>query len=85
MSENVKVAACPECNVALIAKERRRKVSLQGIVGTVLVIVGVISLLFNVIVGAVLTILGILVGAIGNKVTVMFCPQCGKEISTLKI
>ena len=41
-NQEAKVMACSTCNVALVMKEQQRKVSLQGIVGMVLVFVGLI-------------------------------------------
>jgi uncharacterized protein YbaR (Trm112 family) len=82
--QEVKVMACPTCNVALVMKEQKRKVSLQGIVGIILLIAGVIGLLVGgLLVGGVIIILALIIGTVGNKETVMICPQCGTVASKI--
>ena len=81
--DEVKVVACDQCNVAMIATERNKKISLGGFVGAIVTVVGLVTLLFNVLIGLLVIALGIGVGFIDGKKTVMICPNCGKEGITL--
>jgi predicted RNA-binding Zn-ribbon protein involved in translation (DUF1610 family) len=79
-----KVAACSSCNVALVAVEKARAVSIGGLLSVIVVIVGVIALAFNVVVGILIIILGLIIGAVGRgKKIVMVCPKCGQQRATL--
>ena len=73
------VAACPNCNVALVSTSKSKGVSFFGIISVIVVILGVITLIFNVVLGAVVIILGLLIRMLGGKRNVMVCPQCGRE------
>lgn len=83
-NQEAKVMACSTCNVALVMKEQQRKVSLQGIVGMVLVFVGLIALFTSgLIVGGIIILVALVIGTVGNKETVMICPQCGTVASKI--
>lgn len=83
-NQEAKVMACSTCNVALVMKEQQRKVSLQGIVGMVLVFVGLIALFTSgLIVGGIIILVALVIGTVGNKETVMICPQCGTVTSKI--
>lgn len=79
-TDQPKVLACEKCNVVLVPIQKKKAVSIAGLIGAMLFVVGLISLLFNYVVAAVLMILGLLISAVGrsNK-TVMVCPQCGEK------
>ena len=78
-NDEVKVVACDQCNVAMISIERNKKISLGGIIGAIVTVVGLVSLLYSVVVGLVVIVLGFGIGLIDGKKTVMVCPNCGKE------
>lgn len=74
---------CPDCNVTLVRVERKVRVSGAGIISVVLFLAGLIALAFNVIIGVVIWILAALVGMGGEKCTVMVCPSCKRDITSL--
>jgi len=71
--------ACQRCNVQLVAVQKKKAVSVSGLLSVILFIVGVVSLLANVLIGAVLMILALVIGMTGGSKTVMVCPNCKAE------
>ncbi|MEJ0086868.1 MAG: hypothetical protein WDO72_14400 [Pseudomonadota bacterium] len=77
------VAACPKCNVALVATQVRKFASVGGVLGAMLFVIGLCALPFGVIPGLLLMVFGVLLGSVGGKKTVMVCPSCGTRGATL--
>ena len=78
------VAACSSCNIALVAVEKARAVSIGGLLSVIVIIVGVLALAFNVVVGILIIILALVIGAVGRGTkTVMVCPKCGQQGAAL--
>jgi hypothetical protein len=68
----------------MVATQVRKFVSLGGVVGTLLLLFGVVLLVANaLVIGFVFMVVGILVGTMGGKKTVMICPSCGTRGRTL--
>ncbi len=79
-----KAAACPSCDVALVAVEKKSAVSIGGILSVMIALAGLYSLLLNPIFGVLLLILAVVVGNLGRgKKVVMKCPSCGTTGATL--
>lgn len=71
---------CPQCNVQMIATEKRRNVSVGGILGAAAFVVGLLICLSNPILGVLVMILGLILGAVTrSKYTAIMCPLCKKE------
>ena len=83
-TEKPRVASCPSCKVQLVPKEKKKQVTASGLMGVFLFLVGLAVLYFYTVAGIVIIILGIIIGTVarGTK-TVMVCPECGAEGSTL--
>jgi hypothetical protein len=77
------VLACQKCNVQMVAIQKKKAVSVSGLLSLVLFVIGVCTILFNVLVGAVLLILAVAIGMAGGKKTVMICPNCNAEGNTV--
>lgn len=76
--------SCTTCNVALVPVQKKRAVSVSGLLSVIVVIAGLITVFGNVVVGILVMILGLIIGAVGGgKKTVMVCPKCGTEGPTL--
>ncbi len=79
-----KAAACPSCDVALIAVEKKSAVSAGGLLSVVIALFGLYALLLNPVFGVLLLILAVVIGNLGRgKKTVMKCPSCGATGATL--
>lgn len=76
-------ANCPVCRIPLIGVTQKAKVSLGGIVGAFVVLIGLGAVLFNWIVGLLLILIGVIVSLARGSKTVMKCPQCGYYGATL--
>jgi hypothetical protein len=79
------IAACPNCNVALVQTRGRKFVSAAGLSGATLFVIGIFLCLTIVgaFFGVVLMVLGGLMGLMGGKTTVMVCPSCGRRGATI--
>ena len=78
------VAACKKCNVALIAVQKKKLISISGLNGALVFLVGLVMLFGLPVVGILLMILGLLISVIGRgKKIVMTCPQCGAKGAVL--
>ncbi len=76
----ITVESCRSCRVALVTKEKRPLVSVAGLFGVVLFMVGLGTMLVNLVAGALLMIVALLIGHFGRgSSTVMVCPRCGTE------
>lgn len=73
------VATCHSCNIQLIPVEKKPLVSGAGLISTILVLVGILSMLFNWIIGLLIIIVALIIGTLRDKHIVMKCPQCGAE------
>ena len=79
-----RIASCPVCNVALIATQKKRSLSVAGIIGALLFIIGLITMFVNVVAGILLMILALVISVVGRgSKTIMVCPQCGKKGAAL--
>jgi predicted RNA-binding Zn-ribbon protein involved in translation (DUF1610 family) len=86
-SDNVTSGAmvCHTCKQTMIYREKKATVSLAGILGALLFIVGLPCLFLSPILGIALIIVGILTGIMGRGTrSFMVCPQCGFEKSIPK-
>jgi len=74
---------CPGCGKGeLVLREIRPSVSVAGLFGALLAVVGFVFLFINPVVGLVFVIVGILVGVYGRgKKTQAVCPLCGYKKS----
>lgn len=54
--------ACEKCNVLMVPVQKKKAVSLSGLVSVALFVVGIVAMLANVIIGAVLLILALVIG-----------------------
>ena len=71
---------CASCKTVLVPVQKRKALSLSGLVSVVIFLAGLLTMLANFIVGAFVVIVALLIGmAGGNKKTVMVCPSCGAE------
>ena len=77
------VAACEECNVALVPAQVRKLVSAGGLFGMCVFLFGVLALPFGIVPGLVIMAIGVVVSSIGGKKTVMVCPKCGTHGKTI--
>lgn len=70
---------CPECGKGeLVLREVKPSVSVAGLIGAFMALVGFAVLFFNAVVGLLLVICGILIGVFGRgKHTEAVCPLCG--------
>ena len=75
---------CSRCGIALIPITKPNQVSLGGLVGGLVFLIGLLVMLGSPIMGGLVMIVGLLIGAVGRGTrTVMTCPQCGKRGATL--
>ncbi|HXF67950.1 MAG TPA: hypothetical protein VNK67_14790 [Burkholderiales bacterium] len=75
---------CDSCKVALVAVQKRRSTSAGGLIGTILLLAGLVVALSNVIIGVLIALAGILFGTVGaGHKTVLVCPQCKKTGASL--
>ncbi len=73
---------CPRCNGDQVAVERSSSVSLAGLFGAMIGLVGIVTLFANALLGVGILIVGLLVGGLTRrKRTVLFCPICRKDTS----
>jgi hypothetical protein len=80
ISTQPRIASCPECNVALIATQKKSSLSIAGLIGVLLFIIGLIAMLINIVAGILLMILALIISVFGRgSKTIMACPQCGKK------
>lgn len=78
------LASCPECNVALVATQKKKSLSVAGLIGALLFVIGLITMFVNVVVGILLMILALIISVVGRgSKTIMVCPQCGKKGAAL--
>jgi len=64
--------------------QKRKAISVSGLISVVVLLIGLLALLGNVLVGAVIMILALVIGMVGSgKKTVMVCPKCGAKGPTL--
>jgi uncharacterized membrane protein len=70
---------CPECGKGeLLLQQRSARVSVAGLFGAFMAVVGFVVLFFNAVVGLLVVICGVLVGYFGRaKHTEAVCPMCG--------
>lgn len=70
---------CPQCGKGeLVLREVSAKVSIAGLFGAFLALIGFVMLFFNPIVGLLVVVVGILIGVFGRgKHTESVCPMCG--------
>ena len=68
-----RVAACTKCNVALVATQVKKSVSVSGILSVILFLVGIVLLPFGVVPGVIVIILAIVIGLLGGKKTEKLC------------
>lgn len=73
------VAACSNCNVALVSTQKAKSFSLAGFFAAIFLLIGIVLLFFNIVAGAIVIILALLINMASGKKTVMICPNCGKE------
>lgn len=78
-----RAACCTACNVALVPVQKRRAVSVGGVLGALAVAAGVITLVFNLIGGLLAILVGVALSSLSGKTVVMKCPQCGTQGATL--
>ena len=71
--------ACPQCGKGeLLLQQKSARVSVAGLFGAFLALIGFVSVFFNPIVGILLIIVGILISVFGRgKHTEAICPMCG--------
>jgi DNA-directed RNA polymerase subunit RPC12/RpoP len=83
-SSTPQVASCPNCNVQLVTKEKKKAVSIAGIFSALMFLVGIGVAFANIIVGLLIMILAVIIGVVGRgKKTIMVCPKCGAEGRTI--
>jgi len=83
-SSTFSALACPSCKVQLVPVQKRKAISVSGLISVVVLLIGLLALLGNVLVGAVIMILALVIGMVGSgKKTVMVCPKCGAKGPTL--
>ena len=72
---------CPKCGKGeLILREVSAKVSVAGLFGALLAVIGLVVAFFNGIFGVIIIILGILIGYFGRgKHVETICPMCGHK------
>jgi hypothetical protein len=73
------VAACPKCNLALVAAPLKRDHAVKFIAG-LLVYLGVISCFRYLVAGLALIGLGIFVATVGGRDARLVCPECGLRV-----
>ena len=79
-----RVASCSKCNVALIARETNKTVSLAGLVGAAGFLVGLVVAFANVFLGVIIIVVSVLTSIMGRgKNLEMVCPQCGARTQPL--
>lgn len=72
--------SCKKCNVDLVPTIQSKSLTISGVLGFLLFIIGVVIGLFNMIVGGLIIILGLVISfSAKRKITVMKCPSCGSE------
>lgn len=70
---------CAKCGEPMLPIEKTARVSLAGLVGALVALVGLAALLANPLVGIGLIIVGAVVGAVGRgKRLMLVCPRCGE-------
>ena len=75
-----KIAACRKCNVQLVTKEEKKSVTITGVLGVIIFLIGIAFALVNFVIAIVIIAFSIFVGRSGNKtISVMVCPACGKQ------
>ena len=74
-----RVAECQYCRVAMVQVVRRPAVSLAGLAGIVIVLIGLgVAVFVSLLAGLFTIVLGIIVSTVlRGKKTVMACPKCG--------
>ena len=71
---------CSKCKVQLVPVQKKKAVSVSGLISVVVFLVGLVAIFGNAIVGALIMILALVIGMVGGgKKTVMVCPNCGVE------
>lgn len=76
---------CPKCNVDPITIERKKGITLNGIIGAMVVIAALPVLFFDFLVGTLLLVLGVLIGWSGRgKYTEIVCPECKKVLGKVE-
>lgn len=84
LSSTSSVLSCSRCNAQLVPVQKRKAISIGGLISVVVFLVGLMAMLGNVIVGLVIMILALVIGMVGGgKKTVMVCAKCGAEGATL--
>lgn len=79
-----RVASCSTCNVALVARETSKSVSLAGLIGATLFLVGLALVFVNLVLGLIVIGVGVLISVTGRgKNLEMVCPQCGARTNPL--
>lgn len=79
-----RVASCSSCNVALIAHETNKSVSLVGLIGATFFLVGLAIAFANLVLGLIVIGVGVLISVTGRgKNLEMVCPQCGARTNPL--
>lgn len=70
---------CPKenCKGELMLQQRKPFISVAGVIGALVAVIGVALLFVNPIVGVLMLIGGVLFGHFGAKATYAVCPLCG--------
>lgn len=78
------VATCPRCKCQLIAKEKKKAVSIGGLFSVLLFFFGLFVALLNLVGGVLVMILAVIIGSVGRgTVTMLLCPKCGDTVRQL--
>lgn len=69
---------CPQCHkTELVTKQHKSDVSLAGILGAFLLVIGAVMALASPIVGLLVIIVGVLIAMSGRRtITTLVCPAC---------
>lgn len=68
---------CERCRIPFVPVTKRNSVSLAGMFGALLFLVGLATMLGNLIAGLVIIVIGLVIGTLGApKTTRLICPNC---------
>jgi hypothetical protein len=71
---------CDKCKTEMVAITKKNSISLLGIIGSVIFVVGALIAFSNFIIGLVLMVFGIFTGmAFRGEKLIMTCPRCGHK------
>ena len=74
---------CKKCMVDRIPTQKIKLVTLSGVIGTALFIIGVTMASIDFYIGGVLIVIALLINLSKSKKTVMVCPSCDRKGRTL--